>query len=74
MNFILLAGDAQATITWRTVPTRGLKRWLTFRNYAHSEPRFRVLLTDEGSREIHGSILYLILCKDQPRNPARQAS
>src|SRR5215203_7256414 len=38
-----------------------------FENYTHSEPRFRVLLTDEGSREIHGSILELILCKNQPR-------
>jgi len=35
---------------------------------------FHVLLTDEGSREIHGSILELILCRDQPRNPARPAS
>ena len=49
MTFILLAGDAQATITWRTLPTRGLKRWLTFRNYAHSEPRFRALMADDKS-------------------------
>ena len=30
--------------------TRDLKRWLTFRNYTHSEPRFRaLLLTGERS-------------------------
>jgi hypothetical protein len=45
-----------------------------FRIYTHSEPRFLALLTDEGSREIHRSILELILCKDQPRNTTRPAS
>jgi beta-lactamase superfamily II metal-dependent hydrolase len=44
----LLAGDAEAKITWRAVHARGLKRSSTFRNYIHSEPRFRaLLLTDE---------------------------
>jgi hypothetical protein len=36
--------------TWRAAPTRGLKRSSTFRNYIHSEPRFRALLT-EGTSE-----------------------
>jgi hypothetical protein len=48
MTFILLAGDAKATITWRAVHARGLKRSSTFRNYTHtlSEPGFRALLTE----------------------------
>ncbi len=33
--------------TWRTAPTRGLKRSSTFRNYTHSEPRFRALLSED---------------------------
>jgi hypothetical protein len=45
---VLLAGDAEARgrSTWRVVHTLGLKRSSTFRNYTHSEPRFRALLTD----------------------------
>jgi hypothetical protein len=35
----------------RAVSTRGLKRWLTFQNYTHFEPRFRALLT-EGAPEV----------------------
>jgi hypothetical protein len=30
---------------------RGLKRWLTFRNYTHSEPRLCALLA-EGATEM----------------------
>jgi hypothetical protein len=30
--------------------TRGLTRWKTFRNYTHSEPWFRALLTEGGER------------------------
>jgi hypothetical protein len=35
--------------TWRTAVTRGLKRSSTFRNYTHSEPRFRALLAEAAS-------------------------
>ena len=44
---ILLAADAEARkSTWLKVRTRDLKRSSTFRNYIHSEPRFRTLLTE----------------------------
>jgi hypothetical protein len=33
------------------VRARGLERWLTLRNYTHSGPRLRVLLT-EGAAEV----------------------
>jgi hypothetical protein len=47
----LLAGDAEAReSTWPADPTRGLKRSSTFRNYTHSEPRFRALLTEGDAR------------------------
>jgi hypothetical protein len=26
--------------------------WLTFRNYTHSEPRFRALLHSDGARDV----------------------
>ena len=45
---LLLAGDAEARKEHSpAVRTRGLKRSSTFRNYTHSEPRFRALLTEE---------------------------
>ena len=48
---VLLAGDAEARKEEhrRAVRTRGLKRSSTFRNYTHSEPMFRALLTGEDS-------------------------
>jgi beta-lactamase superfamily II metal-dependent hydrolase len=47
---VLLAGDVEAREEQhRAVRTRGLKRLSTFRNYTHSEPRFRALLR-EGPR------------------------
>jgi hypothetical protein len=51
---VLLAGDTEVgrRHTWRTSPTRGLKRSSTFRNYTHSELRFRTLLTEDGPQQI----------------------
>jgi len=50
---VLLAGDAEAgRSAWRAVTTRGLKRSSTFRNYTHSEPRFRALLTEGATRQM----------------------
>ena len=45
---VLLAGHVEAKDEEhrRAVRTRGLKRSSTFRNYIHSEPRFRALLTE----------------------------
>jgi hypothetical protein len=37
--------------SWLEVRTRDLKRSSTFRNYTHSEPMFRALLT-EGASEV----------------------
>ena len=50
---VLLAGDAEAREEeyMGSGATRGLKRSSTFRNYTHSEPRFRALLT-EGMHEL----------------------
>jgi hypothetical protein len=42
---VLLAGDAEARITWRAASARG------FRNYTHSAPGFRALLI-EGASEV----------------------
>ena len=36
----------------RAVRTRGLNRPSTFRNYTHSEPRFRVLLTEDDTERL----------------------
>jgi hypothetical protein len=36
---------------WRAAPTRGLKRSSTYRNYTHSETRFRALLLTEGGAQ-----------------------
>jgi hypothetical protein len=47
---VLLAGDAEAREEHRqAVRTRGLEWWLTFRNYTHSEPTFRAVLTGGAS-------------------------
>ena len=48
---VLLAGDAEAReeVHRRAVRTRGTKRSSTFRNYTHSAPRFRALLTEAAS-------------------------
>jgi antibiotic biosynthesis monooxygenase (ABM) superfamily enzyme len=50
MARILLAGDAGVGEEHRrAVRTRGLKRWLTFQKYTHSEPRFCALLIGDGT-------------------------
>jgi hypothetical protein len=46
---ILLAGEAEARITWRAASARGPKRSSTFRNYTQSEPRFRARLIEGGA-------------------------
>jgi hypothetical protein len=47
---VILANDAEAREEQRrAVRTRGLERSSTFRNYTHSEPRFRALVTEEAS-------------------------
>jgi hypothetical protein len=48
---VLLAGNAEAKEQEyrRAVPTRGLKRSSTFRNYTHPELRFRAYLTKGAS-------------------------
>jgi hypothetical protein len=50
---MLLAGEAEVREENHspTVRTRGLKRWVTFPNYTHSEPRLCALLT-EGEPEL----------------------
>jgi hypothetical protein len=49
---VLLVGDAETRVTWRAVHARGLKRSSTFRNYTHSEPGFRALLTESGNQRV----------------------
>ena len=51
---VLLAGDAKAREEEfkRAASARGLNRSSTFRNYTHSEPRFRVLLTEDGTQRL----------------------
>jgi hypothetical protein len=51
---VLLAGDAKAGKEEHSlaVRTRGLKRSSTFRNYTPSEPGFRALLTDGGTKRL----------------------
>jgi hypothetical protein len=48
---ILLAGDAETREEdhGQAVRIRGLKWWLTFPNYTHSEPRFRAVLAEDAS-------------------------
>jgi hypothetical protein len=49
---ILLAGDAEAREEYRrAAPTRALKWWSKFQTTKHSEPHFRLLLT-EGASEV----------------------
>jgi hypothetical protein len=59
---VLLVGDAEKRKEEHSqaVCTRGLKRSSTFRNYIHSEPRFRALLT-EGDAQVlfHHEIIRL---------------
>jgi beta-lactamase superfamily II metal-dependent hydrolase len=49
---VLLVGDAETRVTWRAVHARGLKRSSTFRNYTHTEPGFRALLTESGNQRV----------------------
>jgi hypothetical protein len=52
---VLLVGDAETReeeCISRTARTRGFKRSSTFRNYTHSEPRFRALLTEGGAQRV----------------------
>jgi hypothetical protein len=54
---VLLAGEAEAREEHRqAVRTRGLKQSSTFRNYTHSEPRFRTLLA-EGASEVELALI-----------------
>ncbi len=46
----LLACDAEARGMASSPVKRGLKQSSTFRNYIHSEPRFRALLTEGASQ------------------------
>jgi hypothetical protein len=53
---VLLAIDAEAKEEYMpNDPTRGPKRSSTFRNYTHSEPRFRALLTESGDPHVRFS-------------------
>ncbi len=50
---VLLTGDAEAREDHIAKgAARGLKRPSTFRNYTHPEPRFRALLTEDGTRQV----------------------
>jgi hypothetical protein len=57
MTRVLLAGDAVAREEYSPAAlTRDLKRSSRFRNYIHSEPRFRALLT-KGASEIEQALV-----------------
>ena len=68
---MLLAGEAEVREENHspTVRTRDLKRWLTFQNYTHSEPRFCALLLTEGASEVTISQLTL---KPNPKSSDKE--
>jgi hypothetical protein len=59
MARVLLTGDAEAREEYIAKgPIWGLSLSSTFRNYTHSEPRFRALLTEGGNGRLELARVY----------------